>query len=83
MFGTVPGCFSLKFGRGIAPRTGLKFVRMYVNEDTLDMGKEGERALRILYDRAYKTGLIKKRVKLDLARPSPSALRRPVIDKGR
>jgi 1,4-dihydroxy-6-naphthoate synthase len=75
--------YALKFGRGIAPRTGLKFVRMYVNEDTLDMGKEGERALRALYDRAFKAGLIKKRVKLDLARPSPSALRRPGIDKGR
>jgi 1,4-dihydroxy-6-naphthoate synthase len=74
--------YALKFGRGIPPRTGLKFVRMYVNEDTLDMGKEGERALRELYDRAFRAGLITRRVRLDVARPSASVRRRAVPRRG-
>ena len=47
------------------------------------MGPDVERALRLLYDRAFKAGLVKKRVRLDIARPTPSALRRPAINGGR
>jgi 1,4-dihydroxy-6-naphthoate synthase len=67
--------YALTFGRGIAPKTGLKFVRMYVNEDTLEMGPDVEQALRVLYDRAFKAGLILQRVRVDVARPAPSARR--------
>jgi predicted solute-binding protein len=43
---------------------------MYVNKDTLDMGKEGEKALRTLFGSAHKRGLLKRPVPLDIIRPS-------------
>jgi 1,4-dihydroxy-6-naphthoate synthase len=61
--------YALKFGRGIDARIGAKFVQMYVNKDTLDMGKEGERALRTLFSRARARGLIDAPVPLDIIRP--------------
>ena len=50
--------YALQFGRGIALETARTFVRMYVNEDTQDLGEEGERALRLLFDRAADAGVI-------------------------
>ena len=41
--------YALQFGRGIAKNTAKKFVGMYVNEDTLDLGEEGKAALEWLY----------------------------------
>ncbi len=35
-----------------------KFVRMYVNDLSLDMGDKGREALRMYYDRAFKMGLL-------------------------
>jgi 1,4-dihydroxy-6-naphthoate synthase len=61
--------YALKFGRGIDARVGAKFVQMYVNKDTLDMGKEGEQALRELFTRAHRAGLLKKPLPLDIIRP--------------
>ena len=45
-----------------------RFVRMYVNEYTLDMGEEGERALRKLFEVASEKGLIPE-VEVKVARP--------------
>jgi 1,4-dihydroxy-6-naphthoate synthase len=61
--------YALKFGRGIDTRVGAKFVQMYVNKDTLDMGREGERALKTLFTRAQKAGLLTASVPLDILRP--------------
>ena len=61
--------YALKFGRGIDASVGERFVRMYVNKDTLDMGKAGEKALRTLFDRAHRAGLIKKSVPLEIIHP--------------
>lgn len=44
--------YALRFGRGIDARVGERFVKMYVNRDTLDLGPQGEKALRLLYARA-------------------------------
>ena len=52
--------YALEFGRGIDRERGRKFVRMYVNEDTMDLGEEGERALRTLYERAARRGLLER-----------------------
>ena len=35
--------YALGYGRGIEREYGRRFVRMYVNSDTLDMGEEGRR----------------------------------------
>ncbi|MCX7924597.1 MAG: hypothetical protein N2554_02155 [Fimbriimonadales bacterium] len=37
--------YALQFGRGIDPETADRFVGMYVNELTLDMGERGRRAI--------------------------------------
>jgi 1,4-dihydroxy-6-naphthoate synthase len=50
--------YALRYGRGLDRELGRKFVGMYVNDDTLDLGEEGERALKELYARAAAGGLI-------------------------
>jgi 1,4-dihydroxy-6-naphthoate synthase len=50
--------YALQFGRGVDRDTCRDFVRMYVNDDTVDMGEEGRRALETLYTRAVARGII-------------------------
>lgn len=58
--------YALQFGRGIDHDTCRDFVRMYVNDDTVDMGEEGLRALETLYGRAAGRGLISAVPTLDI-----------------
>jgi 1,4-dihydroxy-6-naphthoate synthase len=58
--------YALEFGRGISREVGRKFVKMYVNEDTVDMGEPGLAALRHLYGRAVEKGLLDRVPELDL-----------------
>jgi 1,4-dihydroxy-6-naphthoate synthase len=58
--------YALQFGRGIDSETCRRFVRMYVNEDTVDMGDDGRRALEALYGRAAELGLIERVPPLDI-----------------
>ena len=58
--------YALPFGRGIDRDICRRFVRMYVNEDTVNMGEEGQRALEVLYGRAYERGLIPAIPSLDI-----------------
>ncbi len=50
--------YSLQFGRGLDMARGRKFVRMYVNDLTLDMGEVGIQALDRLYRYALDAGAI-------------------------
>ncbi len=52
--------YALQFGRGLDTAQGKKFVHMYVNDLTLDMGERGRAGLRLLYDRALACGAIEK-----------------------
>lgn len=54
--------YALKFGRGLNFELGEKFIKMYVNEFTIDMGPKGEKALQLLFDKAYAKGLINKKI---------------------
>ena len=58
--------YALQFGRGIGTDTGRKFVRMYVNNYTLDMGQKGEGALKLLFEKAHKKGILKTKPAVDL-----------------
>jgi 1,4-dihydroxy-6-naphthoate synthase len=58
--------YALQFGRGIDADLGRRFVRMYVNEDTLDMGEPGVAALEHLYERAREYGLLARKPDLTL-----------------
>ncbi len=61
--------YALPFGRGIDLDTCRRFVRMYVNQDTINMGDEGRRALETLYNRAHERGLIPTVPPLDIIEP--------------
>ena len=52
--------YALQFGRGLDVPQGKKFVHMYVNDLTLDMGERGRAGLTLLYERAVKAGAIAK-----------------------
>ena len=58
--------YAMPFGRGIDRDTCRRFVRMYVNEDTINMGEEGRKALETLYRRAHEGGLIESIPPLDI-----------------
>jgi 1,4-dihydroxy-6-naphthoate synthase len=58
--------YAMQFGRGLDRDTCRRFVRMYVNEDTVDMGDEGARALATLFDRAVAHGLLARTPELDI-----------------
>jgi 1,4-dihydroxy-6-naphthoate synthase len=62
--------YALGFGRGIGREDGRKFVRMYVNDDTLDMGDEGVAALEKLFGLAAERGIIAQAPRLDVIRAS-------------
>jgi 1,4-dihydroxy-6-naphthoate synthase len=61
--------YALPFGRGIDRETCRRFVRMYVNEDTLELGEEGRRALETLYKKAYERSLVPRIPPLDIVQP--------------
>ncbi|HEX3035764.1 MAG TPA: MqnA/MqnD/SBP family protein [Thermodesulfobacteriota bacterium] len=58
--------YALKFGRGIKKDLGEKFVLMYVNEYTRNMGEKGREALEFLFRRAFQKGIIKEEAGLDI-----------------
>ncbi|GIW47685.1 MAG: ABC transporter substrate-binding protein [Deltaproteobacteria bacterium] len=58
--------YALRFGRGISGELGERFVLMYVNEYTRDMGERGKRALEVLFKRASEKGILKKDIPLDV-----------------
>ncbi len=58
--------YALQFGRGLDTVKGSKFVHMYVNDLTLDMGETGRRALTRLYERAVEVGTIPAMPRVDV-----------------
>jgi 1,4-dihydroxy-6-naphthoate synthase len=59
--------YALQFGRDIDDETVDKFVGMYVNDLTEDMGDEGRQAIRELLTRASDLGLYDSPVRVDFA----------------
>ena len=45
---------------------GEKFVLMYVNEYTVELGQKGKAALEYLFNRAYEKGIITEKANLDI-----------------
>lgn len=58
--------YALHFGRGLDVPQGKKFVHMYVNDLTLDMGEQGRKGLELLYQRAVACGAISKAPNFDV-----------------
>jgi 1,4-dihydroxy-6-naphthoate synthase len=57
--------YAMKFGRGIETETADKFVGMYVNDYTVDMGKKGKEGLKLLHEAALERGLLKHDHKIE------------------
>jgi 1,4-dihydroxy-6-naphthoate synthase len=58
--------YAMQFGRGIDAQLGARFVKMYVNEVTIDMGERGESALNLLFDKAWQRKLIPAKPQISL-----------------
>jgi 1,4-dihydroxy-6-naphthoate synthase len=57
--------YALQFGRGLDAQLGERFVKMYVNERTLDYGEDGRKAVQLFLDQGHEAGIISHRVKVD------------------
>ena len=51
--------FAIKWGRGIDTDTNSKFVKMYVNERTIDYGDDGRKSVRKFIQRGQEIGMIR------------------------
>ena len=58
--------YAMQFGRGMEEDIGEKFVLMYVNEYTVELGEKGLGALEYLFNKAYEKGLIVEKPRLDI-----------------
>ena len=61
--------YAMTYGRDLSLEEARKFVRMYVNQDTLDMGDEGHRAIIKLFALAKERGIISSIPDIDLIFP--------------
>jgi len=52
--------YAMTYARGEGKDLVKKFVLMYVNDLTMNMGEQGRKALEFLYESAFKKGLIPK-----------------------
>ena len=57
--------YASQFGRGISDDLNDRFVAMYVNDRTIDLGKDGEKGFRRLLDEAYLHKIIPQKVNLE------------------
>ena len=57
--------YALRFSRGISEDLNDRFVAMYVNDRTVDIGRDGEAGFRKLLEEAYQHGIISKKVNLE------------------
>ena len=57
--------YAMQFARDLDSQSADKFVGMYVNERTLDYGKDGREAVAKLLDMGYKAGVIPKKAKIE------------------
>jgi 1,4-dihydroxy-6-naphthoate synthase len=57
--------YAMSFARGMDPGVADRFVGMWVNEMTVEMGERGRRAVQVFLDRGFEAGVIPKRVAVD------------------
>jgi len=57
--------YAMSFARGMDPAVADRFVGMWVNDMTLEMGERGRRAVQVFLDRGHEAGVIPRRVVVD------------------
>jgi 1,4-dihydroxy-6-naphthoate synthase len=58
--------YAMQYGRGQPKETITRFVKMYVNDLTLDMGLQGKKAIKTMFEMAKDRGIIKHDVTVDV-----------------
>jgi 1,4-dihydroxy-6-naphthoate synthase len=56
----------MQFGRGQSKETIRKFVKMYVNKLTLDMGHEGKKALEEMFEMAKDRKMLESDIQIEV-----------------
>ncbi len=59
--------YAVRFGRGLDAASADRFIRMYVNELTLECGERGKEAIRRLLQMGYERGLVPGPVLVEFA----------------
>src|SRR5262245_30369341 len=57
--------YAMSFARGMDPKVADRFVGMWVNDMTVEMGERGRRAVQLFLDRGYQAGIIPRQVAVD------------------
>ena len=57
--------YAMSFARGMDPAVADRFVGMWVNDMTVEMGERGRRAVQTFLDRGHEAGVIPRRVAVD------------------
>jgi 1,4-dihydroxy-6-naphthoate synthase len=57
--------YAMTFARGMDPGVADRFVGMWVNDMTLEMGERGRKAVQVFLDRGFEAGIVPRRVALD------------------
>jgi 1,4-dihydroxy-6-naphthoate synthase len=58
--------YAMQFGRGQSKETIRKFVKMYVNNLTLDMGHEGKKALEEMFEMAKARKMLESDIQIEV-----------------
>ena len=58
--------YAMQYARGQPKETITRFVKMYVNDLTLDMGPHGKKAIETMFEMALERGIIKRRVDVNV-----------------
>lgn len=58
--------YAMQFGRGQPKETIRKFVEMYVNNLTLDMGDEGKKALKEMFEMAKDRKMLESEIQIEV-----------------
>jgi 1,4-dihydroxy-6-naphthoate synthase len=58
--------YAMQFGRGQPKETITKFIKMYVNNLTLDMGHEGKKALEKMFEMARERKIVDLDIKIEV-----------------
>ena len=57
--------YAMGFARGMDPGVADRFVGLWVNDMTVEMGERGRRAVQVFLDRGFEAGIVPSRVALD------------------
>jgi 1,4-dihydroxy-6-naphthoate synthase len=58
--------YAMQYARGQPKETITEFVKMYVNDLTLDMGTRGKRAIKRMFDLAREKKLIDREIRVEV-----------------